>query len=353
MIFKINNKRFFYLILFFITVFISFISSLRDFSIGKDTLNYIEHFYSIVDNAGNYKFEPLFNYFAYFIGLIHTNARFFLFFVTFIITAFYLHFFFKVINNLNIGFKSYFIYLIIFLTFLLLSSWYFVAFANGIRQGLSLSVLYVSLYYLVYERRFFVFLLLYTIAVLFHFSTLLLFPFIFLLFLNFGFVLFGWLILGLFYSLGLNQTIVMYVSDVSNIDIYSTIKYYSFSEDGAGSERFEGFIIQFFLYTIFWPLTLLFLLIFRVRLATGQDINILKNVLLIYFFLTFPYFVFGFGPFSNRLAFIGWFFIPILQFFIIYSLRLKLNSLLIVISYMAFNFSVVYFIAYRLDFKFW
>ena len=54
------------------------------------------------------------------------------------------------------------------------------------------------------------------------------------------------------------------------------------------------------------------------------------KVLKIYMVLAMPYFIFGFGAFSNRYAFSAWFFIPLLQFFL---LIYYVNDLRIVARY--------------------
>jgi hypothetical protein len=344
---------YFNLFLFIVVTIISLLSSFRDFSVGANTLNYVNHFYGIMNNAIDYKFEIGFNYFSYFIGLIYKEARFFLFVITFFITSVYLYFLLKILKFSAVSFQLYINYIILFFTFILFSNWYLVAIANGIRQGLSLSVLYLSLYYLIFKKKYFVFIFLYILSVSFHRSSILLLPFLIFFTFRFKTVFFIWFIIALFYPLGLNELIVKHVSYLINYNLYDAIKYYSIDKGGVGTGRFEGFDIRFFLFTIFWPFLLIFLLKIRYRVLNACDLNTIKKILVIYFLLTLPYFVCGFGPFSNRYAQIGWFFVPVMQVFIFYALKIKFSFLYYILVCTAFSLSFLYFFLIQLDFKSW
>jgi hypothetical protein len=77
---------------------------------------------------------------------------------------------------------------------------------------------------------------------------------------------------------------------------------------------YEGFNISFFIYTLFWPLSLFI----AVKLYPGKvskifKINKYETIIKLYMILSMPYLILGFGPFSNRYAMLCWLFVPFMQ----------------------------------------
>ena len=71
-------------------------------------------------------------------------------------------------------------------------------------------------------------------------------------------------------------------------------------------------------------------------------------ILKVYLILSLVYFVFGFGPYSNRFAVMAWFFLPILQAAVISKLNFKKQDMTIIAAIL-FVVAFGYFVFVRLD----
>ena len=301
-ILKLSLKKTLVFLTFGFNIFVvAILASLRDFSVGSDTSRYVGYFLSATE-SDHTRHEPGFNAFVNAVASFSEEPRVFLFFVVIIVTtllaaAFYKYF--RFLFNTTPGPGD----ILIFLSLTLFSSWYFVAFANGIRQGISISALYLALYFLSVERKLFVSLTFFIFSASFHLSSFLLLPFVLFVFFPFRFVFFFWLVFGFFYPLGINEFLVKFVSEFFGLGLYESIRFYSITVSEAGAGRYEGFSISFFGYTILWPLVFFFLAS-STRLLSELEKSRWFVIVKVYMILCFPYFVFGFGPFSNRYAFI-------------------------------------------------
>ena len=114
-----------------------------------------------------------------------------------------------------------------------------------------------------------------------------------------------------------------------------------------GTGLYEGFNLGFFAYTLIWPILINLVLKIRSKYLL-IDHNAFRQLLKIYFVLSAPYFLFGFGPFSNRYAMIAWFMIPLLQFHIINIIRIR--KLYKNLSFVVFLIAFSYFILVRMQF---
>jgi len=324
---------------FFIIFVVSLLVANRSLDIG-DTLQYIIH-YERISDAGSYiyRLEPGFGFFAYVVSLIGGGYLLFFASVSFLITSTYFFLFKKKYTSI-VSDKILLSDILIFFSLLFLSSWYFTSVANGLRQGLSLPFLYLSMFFLVFERNAIKSLICFLIATSFHYSTLLLLPFLPLLYFGFNCVFVVWLGLALGYGLGVNEAFVKYLSDLSGVGIYERVRLYSVQEGEVG--QYHGFIWGFFIYTVFWPL---FFLFFHYCFFGGRGERHVGffRIVKIYMILTLPYFVFGFGPFSNRYSYIAWFYIPILQYFIFLFYFKELRLFLRLLSALLFFVSFSYF----------
>jgi hypothetical protein len=192
-----------------------------------------------------------------------------------------------------------------FFGFIFLSSWYITATTNGLRQGLALPFLYLSFSYL-FSRKKIIAIFWFLISVSLHYSSFLVLPFTILAFFNFKFVVLIFCTLAFSYFLGFNELVVKEISDYSGFRVYENIKNYA-----GNSDYQSGFQFDLFLYTIFWPIIIGLGLFFK--FFDDDGFKVVQRANHKYMILALPYFVFGFGAFSNRYAFICWFFIPFLQ----------------------------------------
>lgn len=338
-------------VLIILSFFISILTGYRLSHVGKDTEAYQNHFYnsSIVDGLYD-RFEIGFALLMQFFSKAMLSVELFFTFVALIVTLTYTHSFKKIYSKCFRDRNPNKSVLVVYFSLLLISSWYYSATTNGLRQGLSLVFLYWASVELFYFDKKLKFIGLLGIAITFHYSAILIAPFLLLHSIRFRYVFIVWALLAYGYMIGLNEIAVKAISNSLNLPIYEYIKYYSLEKglEERGGGLYEGFILSFFLYTVFWPALLL--LVVKIKLSYKNPIaerNNIYTLLKIYFFLSLIYFVLGFGPFSNRYAFFSWFLIPIIQIVTI-SLAFNLSSIRL-LPLLAFFLAVVYFLYFRLD----
>jgi len=216
---------------------------------------------------------------------------------------------------------------------------------NGIRQAMAVSLLFFSLIFY-HEKKYILFILLSTFSTVLHNSNLLLLPFVFLL--NFRFFslkmsFFAFIFFAFGYVFDFNQYFVRFISDISGFDLYSAIKNYA--DDGTSVAPWVGFDIRFFSYNVFWFALPFVLWYFKLLKVDKNLIFILK----IYSLLCVFYFIFGYGAFSNRWAYPSWLFIPILQAYLLSSLKFSYakGNLMVILtaSTIFFYFSIFFYVS--------
>jgi len=287
-------------------IFLSGIVGMRDVSVGKDTNNYINFFYSIVEVIDGSRLEVLFKYITYGVSLIGGGHELYFAVLFLIFNLSYLYFYYRISAG-----QSGVIALFLLVGFLLSSSWYAVATTNGLRQGLSLPFLYLSLFFFS-ERKVLLSSLFFVISLGFHMSVILFLPFYILFFLRIRVVFSAFLIMAGLYLLNFFEPLVMAASNYFSLNAYEIITNYA-----SGSGRWVGVQFEFVMYTVFFGTLFYFLRKYVKRMFLSNYDRVLK----FYYLLMMPYFSFGFGAYSNRYAFIGWLFLPAIQTFFIISSR--------------------------------
>ncbi|MEK5757562.1 EpsG family protein [Acinetobacter variabilis] len=328
--FKTNKENMFlYLLFTLFTLFTSYFISIRDLSLVDDNLIYAQNFiYKLSIN--NFHYEFLFDLLTFVVRLF-TDSYIVYFFILNIVLNLILLFLSKKISELEKINKVYFSFL--FFSFLCMSSWYQVAAANGLRQGLSLALLYLFFVYLVFNiNKFYSFLFLLG-SILFHYSSILIIPFIFLIKLNLNKLFFLLNILGIFYILGVNEKIVYIISSVLGISLYDSIKNYV---EDTNSYRY-GFQWDLFLYSL--ALAYIYFFFSKYFIKSEGLYGLVK----IYFLLLMPYFIFGFAGFSNRYGLFAWFFSILLNTLIFYYIFSKSKSFFPIGIFVTFAISFSYF----------
>ncbi|BDY04077.1 EpsG family protein [Ferrimonas sp. YFM] len=335
----------------FLSMLISIFTGIRLPDVGRDTEAYIEYFHdSSIDDGFYDRFEPGFSLLMQLLSKAGLSVEVFFTCVAFIITVTYLYIFKRTYKHCFLDKNPSTSIITIFFSLLLFSSWYIASTTNGLRQGLALVFLYLSLLEFFYNSHKLKFVFLFVIATLFHYSSILILPFLALHYLRFRFVFIIWVLVGLGFALGVNELGVKLISETFGLPIYEYVKYYSLEKgsEELGGGMYEGFITSFFIYTILWPLILLFVL--KVKTPIKEKMINTENVyilLKIYFSLSLVYFVMGFGPFSNRYALFSWMLVPIMQI-VIFRLSIRLQTEKIIPLFFLFS-SLVFFLYLRLD----
>ncbi len=166
------NRRAFWVPLLMLLLFFS----IRDFSVGTDTIVYTEKFRNSL-SAHYYEFNPDiewgYQFIEYFL-LNLTDNYFWLFFACgFFVISIYLF----VIKKFSINY--------IFSVFIFITSGTYTFFFNGLRQGMAMAVCFLALPYLINKNKLKYFFLI-IIASLFHTSAWVMLPFYFLLHMRFS-----------------------------------------------------------------------------------------------------------------------------------------------------------------------
>jgi hypothetical protein len=327
----------FYVFCFFTCL--SILIAFRDYSVGIDTSTYAKYFVNAAEIEGlsATKFGLSYKLYMQFVSIFSNSPQFFFFTVSLFISMLLYLSYAELLKD-----KGY-SYIIIFISLLLLSGWYITEITNGIRQGMALVILYWSIFKYLKNDRYFLFAVFLFIAIGFHQSVYLILPFLLLYKIKFKYTLFIWAILAVAYVIGLNENIVKYMSDLLNVNTYKFIKYYSLLDKSmSGFGNYEGLRWDLFLYTIFWPL--LYFFIYGKR----SNDEVFSFIVKTYLILSMPYFVFGFGPYSNRYAVIGWFFLPFLQIITIMKIKFEKNTFVIVVISIPIV-AIFYFLLVRLE----
>lgn len=312
----------------------SILVAYRDYSIGTDTLMYA----SIYLNNANFEGHEIgFRFLVKFFNLFTNEPTFFFGFVCFLITFFY----FLVFKNLTYIKSNNLIFLLLFFSLIFISSWYFSNITNGLRQGISLSIIYYALLRYFIFKKYFYFFIFYLIGLMFHYTSIFILPFLVIYhFISFRIFLYLWGVLSLFFILGVNEIIFHNILSVMGYEkIYNLIKEYGLPE-----YNYYGFHWNFFIYTIFFPIISLLIFYF----SKNREKTLPEEILKIYFMLCLPYFILGFANYSNRYALIAWAFIPFLQLVIIKQLNLSKNILLLFSITLLF-FGMIFFYLIRFE----
>ena len=297
------TKKIIFFILFLAFIALTVIVGFRDLSVGTDTYQYHGLFFDLPElDIGSTRFEPLFVIFTTLSFMLHGSAEiYFMSIFILIVSVYYMAFRFFASGVPNAKDNAY--NALFFFGVLLLSSWFFVATTNGLRQGVSLVFLYLSLsLFLLGKKSWGVVGV--AVSIGFHYSSVMILPFLLILYLKLRYIL---ILLSLFavgYFLSVNWVVVKFLSDLTGLGVYEFIA--SFAE---GDPLWSGFQLSFFLYSISWLIVFLIMTRFVKEKYKMQFIQVVK----VYSVLLMPYFIFGFSAFSNRIAVMAWFFIPISQ----------------------------------------
>lgn len=294
--------------------------AVRSDAVGADTAAYRDFYYHLGYYIPSSRFEPGFLFLASLVSLVSGEPALFFGVISLLIILLYL--LTVRLFCIKLGKHALFTYLPLTLGFLFFSSWFLSSTTNGLRQGLSLCLLYYGLSYYGRSRLISIFILL--LSVLFHYSTLAVFPFLVLLALPFAALLFIFIGLAFFAFFGVSEQFVFLMSEFFGLPVYDFIK--SYAAGTQGGQLYYGYRVDIFLYTVLAPIILCCLYFLLLAGRANQYLKILS----MYLVLAMPYLVFGFASFSNRFAVIAWFFLPVLY------------SMLVLCSNFAWSYKIIF-----------
>lgn len=206
--------------------------------------------------------------------------------------------------------------LVSLLAFCLMSSWYYTVSINGIRQGISISILFYAITFFV-SRQWKVFAFLFLVSCSIHYSSILYLPFIFLLNSKGRKIEILFFIFAVLYFLNINEILIRTLSNLLSLPLYTMI-----SEYGGDIGYRYGFQLDLFIYTVFWYVFTGALLNIGQVIYKNHQLELLYKL---YGLLSMAYFVYGFGGYSNRYAIVAWLLLPFLQMVIFMSLKIGIT----------------------------
>lgn len=334
-----RTKTQFFLFFVAVSLFVAF----RKDSVGSDSYRYADSFISASQEDGiiSSRWEIGFRLFMELVGILTSSPIVFFFFIALLISMLL----YSSYKSVSIG--NHIHHDIFFVSFLLLSGWYITEMTNGIRQGIALSILYWAIITQLRFSNYIKFLLLFFLSVSFHFSIMLTLPFLMLIKLSLKHLGYIWFLVLFFYILGFNELIVATISQALNIEVYDMIKYYSVSDvTELDSAWWVGLQWDFLIYTVFFGI--LSMGVFFLKKDELINRESFSFIIKIYLIMSLVYFIFGFGPYSNRYAIMAWFFLPFLQVAVMIQIKLSLSSLN-TIAVLLPIIAISYFLFIRLD----
>jgi len=339
--FRLYSKFFIFLHIFIISIIFGY----RDLDVGSDTRQYKSHFLRAMGDSYYDRFEPGFSLYLNLFAKLGFSVELFFVAHAFIVLSILYFTFSRILVYIENDRKKWILHFFFFSSFILFSSWVFVAITNGFRQGLAVSIVIYSFSFLVKETNWLKLFLTLALAVSFHYSVALILPFIILYKLPLRFLALIWFLLAIMYPLGVNEVIVKTISEFSGIQVYEKIAYYGQTSQDDVSSAYYGFVPTFFLYTIFWPLVVFFYIKHKgLSLKDTERLMLYSGFLKFYMILSLPYFVFGFGPFSNRYAFLAWLIVPFFQYLIVSILKIKYKLLVSIFFYFSSIIHLIFYI---------
>lgn len=276
---------------------IAFAVGFRPDSVGSDTVAYMNNYSRLLLNQMHY--EYLFENLVKLVALLGGSAK--AFFTVLALMNNVLIFFLAIQLHKSVGKKIglYEVTLLLF-CFFFISPFFFNIETNVIRQGTALLYLLLSCVLFI-NKSYISSLILMLCSVAFH-KTIIFFPPILLLLYYFNYKMIFWIIFGLFsiYLLGMNQYLLQH---------HCPVLYHKIINYGINKPYYRGIRYDFALFTM--AVGLIVQLLSHCLLEV-DDAERMKSLLSIYWVLTLPFFVLGFGGFSDRYLLPAWVFISVL-----------------------------------------
>lgn len=320
-----------YLGLFVVVTIVSFFIAIRELDVGTDTEVYVNYFMDLASGKDVVQLEYGFYCLSFLLSSLGLPYEF-NFYIFSALNFFFIGWF---VNSIGVesGSKKF----LLFFVMCLLINPFFAGFqVNALRQGLSFFLLLYSFSFLL-NRKYAKFVVVCFLSSMFHFSSLIYLPFLLILFLGFYKVVVIQVLLFFAYIAGFTEAFVELFSTLTGLPIYEYISNYdSFADYNSGVR------VDFALFSII-P-TLYFCLI-KVTGLLKID-NVAANVYRIYSILLIPFWLLGWGNYSNRYAMPAW----VLYFVLLFVPVVNLKKISVGVVFIPVFFSMFIFLLF-LHFK--
>lgn len=301
----------------------------RSESVGTDTASYIRFFNDVVHDGAEGRFEPGFTLIAYLVSLATSDHRTFFYVASwtlFVSSGLALYVLLNRVLASDLR-KEYVLYIAI--AVLLASPFYFSMHVNILRHGLAVPMLLFG-YIFIVDRNYVLSAIFFLLATSFHSSSMIHILLAPLLLANLRVILIGVVVLSLLYLSNLSQALLSPVMGL--LGMGATLA--EISQYGESSEYRAGVRSDFWIFTAFF-VTVATALWYRNVVSEA-----LPKILCISFF---PFLLFGFIAYSDRLLVFSWFLIPAV---IAASMAMGLGRLYRETSFIISNFLFIAVSAY-------
>lgn len=305
----------------------------RDINGLDDTFQYYNFFKNVISVDGSYqgRYEPLFSVIAQISRAFGAHYKTYFLILYLILIFLYYFSMYTLIDKRNLILS---LFAIIF--FLFISSWFIASSSNGLRQGLALGLLYISMIYYFVKGRKVVGLFVFVVSIGFHYSMLLILPFYFL----FNVLNLGkskvYFMLAVLYPLKVYESLLLFFSNITGVPIHRAIAEYGSDIEGYRN----GFQLDLFLYTFIYY----FIFKFLGKYIYQEYKKDFYNLINIYSLLTLAYYIYGFANYSNRFGYIAWALIPIMQSYLFVYLKIPIIMKFLILFLMV-PFSLLFYIS--------
>jgi len=295
-----NNKL---IALYLFELLLALFVGSRDLSVGTDTLNYANRFFAM-ENCGcfNLNQDLGFQLFAYLAVLTGLGVEFYFSLLSLTLFVLVNIVVFKIVS-INDGKNRDITLSYIVLAALLVSPFFVSSHINAIRQGIAAFFIFYA--FLSFQNREWArcaFISL--IAISIHYTSVMYIVLLGALFIPLPFLLGIISLLSVLYAAGGSEPLIAWISELSNVELYSVIKNYQQQLDYKSGVRYD-----FLLFSLFWAI---FTFTFNLFLVKEQYQKVVELCLKIYVILLIPFLLFGFANFSNRYVYSAWLFAAIM-----------------------------------------
>ena len=305
-------------ILIVLSIVLAYFVGMRDVVIGTDTPTYMR-LYDTVSAGGETRIREYFFLFLVKVSVwFSLGANGFFYLVSFLGLIAYLNLYYKVTELFDFTTVSKrIVYVILTLSFMMMSPFFWNAEINVIRSGLAIPIFLTGLLFL-YQKKYYWSVLWLFVAVMTHFSMIMFIPFLILWKVKDKWLLALFIVLSLLYLSGLTQTVFTLVSQK-----LKAIEFLTYYLNNAQNERGYRAGVRY----DFWVFTAFFLaVIYYIR----HSAPIADFLFRIYTIMIIPFLLLGYINYSDRLLLAAWNIIPmIVSIFIIKYLKTNMNTYMI------------------------
>lgn len=317
-----------------VIIILAFAIGFRPLFVGADTLGYSTYYDRLYFDSVPRGFEYFFDLFSAFFTLFTPTVGYFFTFlclINFILIGFLAS---KISDYLAMESSGKIIFLLLICCFSLSPFFYSIE-VNVIRHGTAILCLFLFYLLLLCRANPLALLLTAIFALGFHKTTILYLFLTVLVFLSYTVISNAVFILAFFYVSGLSTKAILLFSKVSSINVYEKINQYGLNTGYSSGNRFD-----FAFFTIFSGL--MFFIIAK-YLLNGLSQKKFLQLLKIYWILTIPFFLLGFGSFSDRYLLPAWLYLSVLMaVFFIFSIH-KSGAVIRSIYFLFLTASIIIF----------